>query len=261
MDCICCTDEVNPSNRHGAKEWIWQKLRMTRHDKKFDWPVWSWPLTVWPRIGAWHIATPWVVFELNMRRIHQIGIGHGDDSTKNFEWPVRFSDLSELQTTKRTCCEHFGFGSCVIIHPCFETFNTLRPRQDGRHFADDIFMCIFFNDNCCILIKFSLKYVHKGPIDNTPALVEIMAWRRSGDKPLSQPMMISLPTHICVTRPQCVKTTRKIRLGNQNLISLISIKLSFYILSADVSKFPIGFRGIYVLCNTFSIPWLQRRFW
>ena len=84
-------------------------------------------------------------------------------------------------------------------------FNTLRPRQDGRHFADDIFMCVFFNEKCCILIKCSLKYVRKGPIDNNPALVQIMAWRRSGDKPLSEPMMINLPTHICVTRPQWVK--------------------------------------------------------
>ena len=31
-----------------------------------------------------------------------------------------------------------------------------------------------------------------------------MAWRRSGDKPLSEPMMVSLLTHICVTRPQWV---------------------------------------------------------
>ena len=83
--------------------------------------------------------------------------------------------------------------------------NTLRPRQDGRHFADDIFTCIFFNENCCILIKFSLKYVRKGPIDNNPALVQIMAWRRPGDKPLSEPRMESLLTHICVTRPQWVK--------------------------------------------------------
>ena len=34
-----------------------------------------------------------------------------------------------------------------------------------------------------------MKYVHKGPIDNKPALVQIMAWRRIGDKPLSEPMM------------------------------------------------------------------------
>ena len=33
-----------------------------------------------------------------------------------------------------------------------------------------------------------------------------MAWRRLGDKPLSESMMVSLPTHICVTRPQWVKT-------------------------------------------------------
>ena len=31
-----------------------------------------------------------------------------------------------------------------------------------------------------------------------------MAWRRPGDKPLFEPMMVSLPTHICVTRPQWV---------------------------------------------------------
>ena len=83
--------------------------------------------------------------------------------------------------------------------------NTLRPGQDGRHLADDIFTRIFFNENCCILIKFSLKYVRKDPNDNNPALVQIMAWRRSGDKPLSEPMMISLPTHIRGTRPQSVK--------------------------------------------------------
>ena len=37
----------------------------------------------------------------------------------------------------------------------------------------------------------------------------MMAWYRSGDKPLSEPMMVSLPTHICVTPPQWVKWTRK----------------------------------------------------
>ena len=85
------------------------------------------------------------------------------------------------------------------------SINTLRPRQDGRHFSVDIYTCIFFNESCCILIKFSLKYARKDPIDNNPALVQIMAWHRSGNKPLSEPTMISLPTHICVTRPQWVK--------------------------------------------------------
>ena len=47
-----------------------------------------------------------------------------------------------------------------------------------------------------------------GPINNIPALVQIMAWRRPGDKPLSEPMLIFVPTHICVTRPQGVKLIR-----------------------------------------------------
>ena len=53
-------------------------------------------------------------------------------------------------------------------------------------------------------LKLKLKFVPKGPINNIPALVQIMAWRRSGDKPLSEPMMVSLPTHIWVTLPQWV---------------------------------------------------------
>ena len=84
-------------------------------------------------------------------------------------------------------------------------FNTLRPRQNCRRFADDTFKRIFLNENVRISIKISLKFVPKGPINNNPALVQIMAWRRSGDKPLSEPMMVSLMTHICVTRPQWVK--------------------------------------------------------
>ena len=82
--------------------------------------------------------------------------------------------------------------------------NTLRPRQNGRHFADDIFECIFLNENVWIPIKISTEFVPKGPINNIPALVQIMAWRRPGDKPLSEPMMVSLTTHICVTRPQWI---------------------------------------------------------
>ena len=86
------------------------------------------------------------------------------------------------------------------------SFNTLRPRQNGRHFADDSFKCIFLNENVWIPIKISLKFVPKGPINNIPALVQIMAWRRPGDKPLSETMMVRLLTHICVTRPQWVKS-------------------------------------------------------
>ena len=49
-----------------------------------------------------------------------------------------------------------------------------------------------------------LKFVSKGRINNIPSLVQIMAWRRPGDKPLSEHMMVRLPTHTCVARPQWV---------------------------------------------------------
>ena len=106
----------------------------------------------------------------------------------------------------RVCSSCFVFAMC-----CFDdNVNTLRPRQNGRRFADDTFKRIFLNENVRISIKISLKFVPKGPINNIPALVQILAWRRSGDKPLSEPMMVSLLTHICVTRPQWVKYQRVI---------------------------------------------------
>ena len=81
-------------------------------------------------------------------------------------------------------------------------FNTLKPRQNGRHFPDDIFDCIFLNENVRISLAILLKFVPRVRIIYIPALVPIMAWRRPGDKPLSEPMMIILQTHMCVIRPQ-----------------------------------------------------------
>ena len=70
--------------------------------------------------------------------------------------------------------------------------------------VDNIFKCIFLNENVGISIKISLKFDPKGAINNIPALVQKMAWCWPGDKPFSEPMMVSLLTHICVTRPQWV---------------------------------------------------------
>ena len=104
----------------------------------------------------------------------------------------------------------YAHGLCFVVFYCRQvaaifTLNTLRPRRNGRHFVDDIFKWIFLNEIVWILIKISLKFVPQGPINNIPALVQIMAWRRPGDKPLSGPMMVRLPTHICVSRPQWIK--------------------------------------------------------
>ena len=56
-------------------------------------------------------------------------------------------------------------------------------------FAVDNFKCISVNENDCLSIKISLKFVSKDPIDNKPELVQIMTWGRLGDKPLSAPMI------------------------------------------------------------------------
>ena len=91
------------------------------------------------------------------------------------------------------------------LNQCWLIINTLRLRQNGCHFLDNVFKWTFLNENVWISDKISLKFVAKGPINNIPAFIEIMACCHSGDKPLSEPMMVILLTHTCVTRPQWVK--------------------------------------------------------
>ena len=80
-------------------------------------------------------------------------------------------------------------GAIYITRP--QWVITLRQRQNGRHFADNIFKYIFFNENLWISIEISQKFVPTCPINNILALVQIMAWHQSGDKPLSETMMVS----------------------------------------------------------------------
>ena len=82
--------------------------------------------------------------------------------------------------------------------------------QNGCHFTDDIFKCIFMNEiflfiHIYMYIFIALKFVPKGPIDNKSSLVQVMAWRRTGDEPLPEPMLPSSLTHICGTRGRCGK--------------------------------------------------------
>ena len=113
------------------------------------------------------------------------------------------------KSENRPCSSFTALGWCgqfITINVMIGfMFNTSRPRRNEQHYADDIFKRIFFNEDVWISIKISLKFVPKVPITNIPSLVQIMAWHRSGDKPLSEPMIASLLTYICVTRPQWVK--------------------------------------------------------
>ena len=142
------------------------------------------------------------------------------------------------------------------LNQCWNVVNTLRPRQNGRHFADDTFKRIFLNENVEILIKISLKFVPKGPINNIPALVEVMAWRQPGNKPLTEPMVVTLLTHICVTRPQWVNWTPRNKFQwnfNRNLYiffkemllkmsSTNAIQLRLYVPISFLKRWPAHFQ-------------------
>ena len=78
------------------------------------------------------------------------------------------------------------YGLWVLL----TSINTLRPRQNNRHFADDISKYIFLSENFWILNQISLRYVPYGLIDNMDALFQIMDWRRAGDKPLPEVMFV-----------------------------------------------------------------------
>ena len=97
--------------------------------------------------------------------------------------PVDFHPASQRQIRHW----YLTFGIISRLHTT--PVNTSRPRQNGRHFPDDIFKWIFLNENGWMSINISLKFVPRGPINNIPTLVQIMAWRRPGDKPLFEPMV------------------------------------------------------------------------
>ena len=98
-------------------------------------------------------------------------------------------------------------ATVLTTHPCVSwclRVNTVRLRQNSHHVADNIWRCIFLNENVWISIVISQKFVPKGLINNIPALIQIMAWCRPGNKSLFEPLMVTLLTHLCVTLPQWV---------------------------------------------------------
>ena len=131
-----------------------------------------------------------------------------------------------LCLTRRVICLYYCTKLLIQDQPWFHETNynplTHWGRDKWTPFCRRHFKHIFFDENVWIPIKISLKFVPKGPINNIPALVQIMAWRRPGKKPLSEPMMINLPTHICITRPQWVNRGYETDgINNDNLHTVI----------------------------------------
>ena len=83
-----------------------------------------------------------------------------------------------------------------IIYQLPSRFEPWTETNNGCHLPDNIFKWIFLNENIWISFTISLKFVLRLRINNIPSLDQKMAWRRPGDKPLSEPIMASLLTHI-----------------------------------------------------------------
>ena len=131
------------------------------------------------------------------------GYTRGEQSFTESDSNLHLLWSSTTQTTVGMLIVHdLRYSSCHSIHAYPFYINSLRPRQNRHHFVDSVFKCNFFNENVWIAIKISLKFVPKSPINNIPALVQILAWRLTGDKPLSEPMMTQFND---VTGPQWVK--------------------------------------------------------
>ena len=93
--------------------------------------------------------------------------------------------------------------------------NTLRSKQNVRHFTRRHFRIHFLDWMQDVIKNVLHKFVPKGATDNIPALFQSMALCWPSDKPLSEPMMVSLLTHICATLSQWVNLVNTSGFSNQ----------------------------------------------
>ena len=110
-----------------------------------------------------------------IRGIHRWSVNSpnkGPVTRKMFSFDDVIMLQGSVETIRNQTPERLQFS-----HP-LNDINILRPRQNGRHSADDIFKCIFLDENIWSSIELSVKFVLKDPINNSLALVQIMAWRR-----------------------------------------------------------------------------------
>ena len=150
--------------------------------QEMAWPVWG----LLPNLIQWWLIVKGTLKDKRQWNLNQIQLFSFKKlclSILSGKWHPFCSDsMCELKTVQLLL-----FTSWQILKTASKTsevhqpkpwsarrFNTLRPRQNGRHFADNIFKCIFLDENVWISLKISLKFVPKGPINNIPALLQIM---------------------------------------------------------------------------------------
>ena len=108
-------------------------------------------------------------------------------------------------------CDLDWFGTdqrLALIWNINNTFmiNTLSPRRNGHNFPDDIFKGICLHENDELRLRFHWRLFLSFQSSIFATLVQTIAWRWPGDKPLSEAMVVSLLAHVHYTRPQWVNS-------------------------------------------------------
>ena len=107
-------------------------------------------------------------------------------TTANFLLAIGAHNVHAIHTSDTYGCKHtHAYATLTDIYPYRNRWcvlNPLRPRQNYNHFVD-ILKC-FLNENARLSTKISLDIVPQNPFHNVSVLVQIMAWRRTGDKPI-----------------------------------------------------------------------------
>ena len=154
--------------------------------------------SIWTHVACWCVTSPGYYTLLLLQMT----------TTGNGAWLARCAPISTAtgrlknsDTWSNTCTCTFGhLNSNLNLN-----LNSALYIHWGRDKMDAISQTAFLWMKMFEFRTTFLKFVPKGPINNIPALVRVMAWRRPGAKPLSEPVMVRLPTHICVTPPHWVK--------------------------------------------------------
>ena len=117
-------------------------------------------------------------------------------------WYNHLYNHHKVNTLKfdKACIQQSAGSSLVQLVAWGILVNSSLSEQNGRHFPRGICKCIYMKDKLCILIWIPLKFIPTVPVDNIVALLQIMAWCRTGDKLLSETMLTRLTYALCGIR-------------------------------------------------------------
>ena len=144
--------------------------------------------SLWPEDAIW-------------RRRSRVNTGSGNgllpDGTKplpepmltNHQWGLVVFTWEQFHSKSSRDISLIWVWRLLISDYSYISQGSLGTKQNGWHDTDNIFCCIFLKENVCMLTEISLHFVSMGSIVNKSALVQIMAWHLTDDKPLSKPML------------------------------------------------------------------------